>query len=136
MGVANAVGGLGRRTHSIGMECGAHTTDEEADRDSETSAEYEYRGPFPPPKDPDDIKKHGKCVWKAVFGDPAQMGPRELHIKWGEYERKMGTGYPAGWVMWEREHVKHVVVRPHERDDRPGEAVVGYFKGHGEEYYS
>lgn len=132
LGVANELAGLGRRrvrrprgqgplaSSITDMQDGSDGDDDSAD----TSAEYDYRGPFPPPCTTAEIRQHAEAVWKIVFGDPANKGPRELDIKWGEWERKRAGGYPASWVLWEQREKRQVLVRPHERDDRPGEAVV------------
>jgi hypothetical protein len=108
---------------------GKKAADEEDDDTSDIAEEedYRYRGPFPPISR-DEMKEHGIRVWKVIFGDPENKGPRELDIKWGEYERKRGSGYPAPWVIWERNNSKHVVVRPEERDDMPGEAFAKVYK--------
>jgi hypothetical protein len=133
LGVAQEVAGFGRQTRYLaGVDVQALDSDEEADNGPGKSANLNDQGPFPPPKR-SEIKEHGQRVWKTIFGNPAQRGPRELDIKWGEYERKMGSGYPAPWVLWERRHVRHVVVRPQERDDRLGEAVVRVLGGYEDE---
>ncbi len=95
------------------------------------SAEHLYRGPFNPPSRP-EMRKHGVQLWKVIFGDPMRTGPRELDIKWGEWERKIGAGYPAHWVRWEYKNRRYVRVRPEERDDKPGEAIAHVVGGHGE----
>ena len=134
LGIANEVAGPDLRRQAREEAEAENSTQHEAaeiDHDLGTSTWYDYRGPFPPPH-LDSIKEHGVGVWKIVFGDPTHRGPRELHVKWGEWERKLGPGYPAGWVMWERNNTKHVVIRPQERDDRLGEAVVHVFRGFGD----
>lgn len=133
LGIANEITGLVRPRQHLEETEAMNSTQQEAaetDPDSTTSTEYYYRGPFPPPP-LDSIKDHGARVWQIVFGDPTHRGPRELHIKWGECERKLGPGYPARWVLWERRNMKHIMIRPQERDDRPGEAVVRVFRDEG-----
>lgn len=93
------------------------------DGPTSSSEEQVYRGPFSPPSRA-EMQKHGAELWKIIFGDPTRTGPRELDIKWGEWERKLGSGYPQRWVLWEQRKRKCVTVRPEERDDRAGEAMV------------
>ncbi|KAF7509912.1 hypothetical protein GJ744_007226 [Endocarpon pusillum] len=83
----------------------------------------DYRGPFKPPSTA-EMCKHGQQLWKTIFGKPTQFGPRELDIKWGEWERKQGSGHLASWVFWEQRRKRYLRVRPAGRDDRPGEAIV------------
>lgn len=56
-------------------------------------------------------------LWKATFGDRPAHSPRSLDVKFGEWERKMGGGYPAPWVIAEQHCRTYWEVRPHERDD-------------------
>jgi hypothetical protein len=123
LGVANHVTGLGSQGGHRNTEDEASSADDDAEGNSDTPTEYIYRGPFPPCSRA-DMKQHAVEVWKIIFGDPSNKGPRELDIKWGEWERKMGGGYPDSRVMWEQQNVSHVRVRPAERDDKLGEAVA------------
>jgi hypothetical protein len=70
------------------------------------------------------IEPFVKDLWKTVFGSRSNGAARALDVKFGEWERKMGIGYPAAWVRFEQALRTWWVVRPHERDDRPGECVV------------
>ena len=96
---------------------------ETADNATEPSESHSDKGPFSP-LPPEEMKKHGVQLWKMIFGDPTRTGPRDLDVKWGEWEREIGRGYPARWVTWERAHKAFVIVRPEERDDMPGQAVA------------
>jgi len=49
---------------------------------------------------------------------------KELHVKVGEWEREMGGGYPAAWVIWEASNRRYIIAKPSERDDRPDDIVV------------
>jgi hypothetical protein len=91
------------------------------------SVEHVYEGPFYPPPC-GEKQKHAKQAWKIIFGDPTNTGARELEIKWGEWERKAGSEFH--WSAWEHDSKRRVVVRPDERDDRPGQATVQIFGGH------
>ena len=74
-----------------------------------------------------------KELWKKVFGNRPNSTSRGLDVKFGEWERKMGRGYPASWVLEEQNLRTLWIVRPDERDDRRGECVVtvhgGYASG-------
>jgi hypothetical protein len=96
--------------------------------------EHTYNGPFDPVSRV-EMKKHGELIWKIVFGNPMRTGSRVLGIKWGEWERKMSSGFPAEWVGWEQKNKTLVIVRPEERDDRYGEATAEVFGGTGEEKF-
>ena len=64
-----------------------------------------------------------KSIWKTVYANK-NFGPRALDVKLGEWERKMATGYPAPWILWEQRNRRFLMARPDERDDRLGEGVV------------
>ena len=67
-----------------------------------------YRGP----SNPDQAESFAGKLWKRLFVDTLQLdntagaptpspcvsGSRALDIKLGEWEKKMGAGYPAHWV--------------------------------------
>ncbi|ERF75325.1 hypothetical protein EPUS_00117 [Endocarpon pusillum Z07020] len=106
-----------------GIHDSERVTDDAAIDAANVPAEHVYRGPFKPPSTA-EMCKHGRQLWKTIFGEPTQLGPRELDIKWGEWERKLGSGRPANWVFWEQRRKRYLAVRPEERDDRPGEAIV------------
>ena len=74
--------------------------------------------PLRPSKD-DQIKPHLKDIWKLLFGNKL-TGERALDVKFGEWERSMGAGYPASWVIQEQSMKSFWRARPEERDDRPG----------------
>lgn len=76
--------------------------------------------PMPSPR---AISEHVTSIWKTIFGH-RRTGDRALDIKIGEWERKMGTGYPATWVLWEQSHRSYLKLRPHERDDMLNEVVL------------
>lgn len=49
----------------------------------------------PTPNQP--ISDFAASLWKKVFGD-TRAGSRILALKFGEWEREIGSGYPAHWV--------------------------------------
>lgn len=106
-----------------GIHDSERTTDDATIDAANVPTEHVYRGPFKPPSTA-EMCKHGQQLWKTIFGEPTQLGPRELDIKWGEWERKIGGGRPAPWVFWEQRRKRYLAVRPEERDDRTGEAIV------------
>ena len=56
--------------------------------------------PAPKPLSPTpnkQISDFAASLWKKVFGD-TRAGSRILALKFGEWEREIGTGYPARWV--------------------------------------
>lgn len=72
-----------------------------------------------------------KNLWRTVFAT-RQTGPRELDVKNGEVERKVGVGYPASWVIWEQSNSSHWRVLPNERDDMRDQPVLTVVKGKSE----
>ena len=76
-----------------------------------------------PPPSPVRAVAGMKHIWRTVFGHRI-TGSRALDIKIGEWERRMGSGYPCGWVIWEQSARSFIQLRPHERDDRQDEIVV------------
>jgi hypothetical protein len=76
--------------------------------------------PLPSPK---ATSAHARSIWATIFGR-RRTGDRALDIKIGEWERKMGTGFPANWVLWEQSNRSYLKLRPHERDDMLDEAVL------------
>ena len=106
-----------------GIRDSERTTDDTTINAANIPVEHVYRGPFKPPSTA-EMCKHGQQLWKTIFGESTQLGPRELDIKWGEWERKGGTGRPAPCLFWEQRRKRYLAVRPEERDDRPGEATV------------
>ncbi len=74
---------------------------------------------------PDEaIEPFVKELWKKIFDARPNGTSRALDVKFGEWERKMGRGRPAHWVLEEQAKRSWWIVRPDERDDRPGECVV------------
>ncbi len=118
-----------RSTITTGAEI--HDSGETTDDTTNNAVTEGYRGPFKPPSTA-EMHEHGEQLWKVIFGESTQLGPRELDIKWGEWERKLGSGRPVPWVLWEQCRRRYVTVRPEERDDRQGEAIThveGGFEG-------
>lgn len=76
-----------------------------------------------PPSPTKDIERFAGEVWKCVFGG-CVTGPRELHLKFGEWERKeMPVVFrPDGEVQ--KDLRVWVKARPHERDDKKGECEI------------
>jgi hypothetical protein len=79
------------------------------------------------------ILQHEREVMRALeaqsqTGDKEKMAKtkkiKELHLKIGEWEREIGFGHPAPWVLWEQNVRRYFVVKPSERDDRPDEIEV------------
>lgn len=64
-----------------------------------------------------EIQDYLPRLWKAIFGGRPAHSPRSLDVKFGEWERKMGGGYPAPWVLSEQHGRTYWMVRPNERDD-------------------
>jgi hypothetical protein len=129
---ASRVQGTNSQGQERKVQSGEKKADAAADHEADSSAEHVYKGPFLPPSRA-DMHKHGERVWEIIFGDPKHTGDRKLDIKWGEWERKMGGGYPADWVLWEQEKKRCVSVRPEVRDDKPGEAIVHIYGGYGKD---
>ena len=80
------------------------------------------------PSEHKHIEPHVKMIWETVFGN-MQTGERALDVKFGEWERNMGAGYPEDWLMIEQEQKTYWQVRPAERDDRHGSCTVRRFGG-------
>jgi hypothetical protein len=76
--------------------------------------------PMPSPR---AISDHVRSIWTTIFGR-RRTGERALDVKIGEWERKMGTGYPADWVVWEQSNRSYIKLRPHERDDMLDRVVL------------
>jgi len=53
---------------------------------------------------------------------------QEFHVKIGEWESKMGQGFPAPWVIWESSNRRYLIAKPSERDDTPDELSVQEMK--------
>lgn len=131
LGIALQTAGVNHQAASLSGSDADSPAEEDEALDCEESVEDEvdasaghvYKGPFAP-LTPEEIHKHGEQVWKIIFAEHGLVSPRELDIKWGEWERKVGSGYPAPWAFWEQRCRTHVLVRPAERDDQFGEAVV------------
>jgi hypothetical protein len=71
----------------------------------------------------EDTVAQAKSIWRTIF-QHRRTGERALDIKIGEWERKMGVGYPAPWVIWEQHHRSYLKLRPNERDDMLDEVVL------------
>jgi hypothetical protein len=71
----------------------------------------------------EDTVAQAKSIWRTIFKH-RRTGDRALDIKIGEWERKMGLGYPAHWVVWEHRHRSYLKLRPNERDDMLDEVVL------------
>lgn len=76
-----------------------------------------------PLPEPEHASAYVKNIWHTIFGGRT-TGGRALDVKVGEWERKMGRGYPAPWVLWEQSARSYIMLRPHERDDMREEVVV------------
>lgn len=97
--------------------------------EDETRAEIEAhcRNPFNPMEDSCWLEN----AWSLLRHEKKKNGSRplmELHVKVGEWEREMSSGYPAGWVVWEAANRRYFIATPHERDDRPNDINI-YTKG-------
>jgi hypothetical protein len=64
-----------------------------------------------------------RSIWATIFGH-RRTGERALDVKIGEWERKMGGGYPANWRLWEQSNRSFIQLRPHERDDMLDQVVL------------
>ena len=71
----------------------------------------------------EDTVTQAKSIWRTIFKH-RRTGERALDIKIGEWERKMGLGYPAHWVLWEQHNRSFLKLRPNERDDMLDEVVL------------
>jgi hypothetical protein len=71
----------------------------------------------------EDTVNQAKSIWGTIFKH-RRTGERALDIKIGEWERKMGLGYPAHWVLWEQRNRSFLKLRPNERDDMLDEVVL------------
>jgi hypothetical protein len=71
----------------------------------------------------DDTVAQAKSIWRTIFKH-RRTGERALDIKIGEWERKMGVGYPTHWVLWEQRNRSFLKLRPNERDDMLDEVVL------------
>jgi hypothetical protein len=71
----------------------------------------------------EDTVAQVKSIWRTIFKH-RRTGERALDIKIGEWERKMGLGYPAHWVLWEQRNRSFLKLRPNERDDMLDEVVL------------
>lgn len=87
-----------------------------------------HPGSFSPSPDK-AIEPFVKELWKKVFGGRPNGTSRALDVKFGEWERKMGGGYPVPWLLKEQSKKSWWIVRPDERDDRPGECVATKYGG-------
>lgn len=63
-------------------------------------------------------------LWRFIFGSRTHTPIRILELKFGEWERKLGVGYPARWLIDESEIKTRWLAKPHERDDRSDTCVV------------
>lgn len=84
-----------------------------------------------PPSEYKHIEPYIRRIWEIVFGNMRTV-ERALDVKFGEWERKMGAGYPAPWVLEEQDQKTYWQVRPEERDDRQGYCTVRRFGGRSE----
>ena len=82
-----------------------------------------HAGVFSPSPD-EAIEPFVKELWKKVFGVRPNGKRRALDVKFGEWERTIAGGYAVPWQIKEQSQKSWWLVRPDERDDRPGECVV------------
>jgi hypothetical protein len=93
------------------------------DEEVKLETEQHQANPFNPLQDPLFLENS----WAFLRSEKEKNGTsplRELHLKVGEWEREMGSGFPAGWIIWEASHRRYFIARPSERDDRPDEILV------------
>lgn len=107
--------------------CADPLSPSEDDHSAEDGSEKERRQ-FLPPSTPEHAVPYVKNLWRRLFATRS-AGARQLDIKNGEVERKMGSGYPAPWVIWESHRSSHWRVLPNERDDMKDEPVLTVIKG-------
>ncbi|KPI43037.1 uncharacterized protein AB675_1956 [Cyphellophora attinorum] len=82
-----------------------------------------------PPSSAESIKAYVSELWKFIFGH--RSNPGVLEVKVGEWERKIGGGYPVQWVLQEASMRTRWIVKADERDDRKGQCTVTQFGGEG-----
>lgn len=99
----------------------------------EEEAEHEAMQHRKRPFSPLGNEKWLENTWAVLRDEKKKCGSkrlRELHVKVGEWEREVGIGYPAGWVIWEASNRRYFVARENERDDKKDEIVVEVFQSH------
>lgn len=77
------------------------------------------------------IEPYIKDIWKIVFGSKS-IGERALDVKFGEWEKQIGSGLPTPWVLTERAIRSFWRVRPEERDDCVGFCTISKDGGYDE----
>ena len=85
-------------------------------------AEPRKKTPLPLPKPAEHVAQL-KHIWTTIFGH-RRAGARALDVKIGEWERKQYGGRMVMLRDWERSRRSLVKIRPHERDDMQGRAVM------------
>lgn len=91
--------------------------------EAEAEVAAHQANPFHPFKDTCWLEN----IWSFLRNDKKEHGTvplRELHIKVGEWEREIGAGYPAGWIIWESSNRRYYIATASERDDLPNEISV------------
>jgi hypothetical protein len=73
------------------------------------------------------IQTFADASWSAIFASRTH-GARVLDLKFGEYEKKLGAGYPCHWALSEQRLKTFWSVRPCVRDDQLDQCTV---KRHG-----
>ena len=121
--------GIGTMTYAYGVECGSDEEEYYSDTDG-----ADLSGRSPPakrqkkviyrPSTHESIEAMVKELWKRIYGSRSNTTGRALDVKFGEWERKIGVGYPASWVLEESAQKTFWLVRPSERDDQLGECSV------------
>ena len=84
--------------------------------------------PIPPSTQPQMEQFVGK-LWRFIFGSRGNSTARVLEVKFGEWERKMGRGYPAPWVLQEVTQKTRWIAKPRERDDEQDQCALEMEKG-------
>lgn len=99
---------------------GTDEADEAAEDESHDVAQSDHL----PPSKPEQIRQFVSNLWEHIFGSRTCASRRLLEVKFGEWERKLGVGYPVRWALDEQDMKTRWVAKPHERDDRAGKCVV------------
>ena len=134
LGIMGAIenAGFGRRSYTSDVEgqLSEDSDNNDMEKDNERKVQaFRKRRVAWPLRTREHVVTYATFMWKTIFGAKT-TGPRALDVKVGEWERKSGGGYPADWILWEQSNKQYWTVRPHERDDRPGEFVVQPWKGY------
>lgn len=87
--------------------------DEEEARQEETAHKRNPYSPF-------QSQQWLENSWSLLDSEKKKNGTgkvKELHVKVGEWDRVLGSGYPAGWLVWEAANRRYFVATAPERDD-------------------